>query len=570
MSFRDVTVGRLLSLLAQQQPDREALVYSHEGLRWTFRELNDEARLVGRGFMAQGVRRGDHVAVWATNVPEWIVLQFALAKIGAILVTVNTSLKAAEIEYLLRQNETSTLITIQGFRGVDYLRELRQVGAIGEEGRRLAQFPRLERVIFIGDDCPDDLIAYGRVRDSGHAVAGATLDAAEHAVGLDDVINMQYTSGTTGFPKGVMLTSRNIVNNGYWLGLGLGFTPADRWCLCVPLFHSFGCVIGVLGAYTHGACLCAIESFDARKVLETVERERCTALYGVPTMFLAELEDSEFGRFDLTSLRTGVMAGALCPEPLMRTVIDTMHLSELTIAYGLTETSPGLTQTPRDANLEQRTQTVGQVLPEIEVRIVDPATGEDLPTGERGELWARGYVVMKGYYNMPEQTAAAITPDGWLRSGDQASIDADGNVRITGRIKDLIIRGGENIAPKEVEDVLRLHPAVSDVSVYGISSAFFGEEVAAAIRPQPGASIDADEVMRFCQDRIARFKVPRFIRIVDGFPMTASGKIQKFKLREMHEAVLHEGSSPGFSTSVPTRVRHDGSDGTSASRSSTA
>jgi fatty-acyl-CoA synthase len=384
------------------------------------------------------------------------------------------------------------------------------------------------------------------------------------------VINMQYTSGTTGFPKGVMLTSRNIVNNGYWLGLGLGFTPADRLCLCVPLFHCFGCVIGVLGAYTHGACLCAIESFDARKVLETVERERCTALYGVPTMFLAELEDPEFGRFDLTSLRTGVMAGALCPEPLMRKVIDTMHLSELTIAYGLTETSPGLTQTPRDANLEQRTQTVGQVLPEIELRIVDPATGEDLPTGERGELWARGYVVMKGYYNMPEQTAAAITPDGWLRSGDQASIDADGNVRITGRIKDLIIRGGENIAPKEVEDVLRLHPAVSDVSVYGISSAFFGEEVAAAIRAQPGASIDADEVMRFCQDRIARFKVPRFIRIVDGFPMTASGKIQKFKLREMHEAVLHEGSSPGFSTSVPTRVRHDGSDGTSASRSSTA
>jgi fatty-acyl-CoA synthase len=552
MSFRDVTVGRLLSLLAERQPEREALVYSHAGLRWTFRELDDEARLVGRGLMAHGVRRGEHVAVWATNVPEWIVLQFALAKIGAILVTVNTSLRAAEIEYLLRQNETSTLITIRGFRGVDYLEELRQIGAIGDEARRRQRFPQLDRVIFIGDDRPADLISYGCVRAAGEAVADAELDGAERAVALDDVINMQYTSGTTGFPKGVMLTSRNIVNNGFWLGQGLGFTPADRLCLCVPLFHCFGCVIGVLGAYTHGACLCPIESFDARQVLETVERERCTALYGVPTMFLAELEDSEFRRFDLTSLRTGIMAGALCPEPLMRKVIDTMHLSELTIAYGLTETSPGLTQTPRDASLEQRTQTVGRVMPETEVRIVDPATGEDVPAGERGELWARGYAVMKGYYNMPEQTAAAITPDGWLRSGDQASIDAEGNVRITGRIKDIIIRGGENIAPKEVEDALRLHPAIADVSVYGISSEFFGEEVAAAIRPQPGASIDAAEVMRFCQDRLARFKVPRYVRLVDTFPMTASGKIQKFKLRDEHEALLHGGSSPGFSTSVPT------------------
>jgi fatty-acyl-CoA synthase len=550
MSFRDVTVGKLLSLLSAQQPNREALVYSNQGRRWTFRELNDEAGLVGRGLMAHGVKRGDHVAVWATNVPEWIVLQFALAKIGAILVTVNTSLRAAEIEYLLRQNETSTLVTIQGFRGVDYLRELRQIGAVGDDLRRRDRFPALRRVIFIGDDCPDDLISYRAVREGGGGLAATVLEDTEDAVGLDDVINMQYTSGTTGFPKGVMLTSRNIVNNGYWLGQGLGFTPTDRLCLCVPLFHCFGCVIGVLGAYTHGACLCVIESFDARQVLETVERERCTALYGVPTMFLAELEDPEFDRFDLTSLRTGVMAGALCPEPLMRQVIDRMHLAEMTIAYGLTETSPGLTQTPRDANLEQRTQTVGRVLPEIEVRIVDPATGADVGAGERGELWARGYVVMKGYYNMPEQTAAAITPDGWLRSGDQASVDADGNVRITGRIKDLIIRGGENVAPKEVEDVLRLHPAVSDVSVYGIASDFFGEEVAAAIRPQPGASIDADEVMRFCQERLARFKVPRFVRIVDGFPMTASGKIQKFKLREIHEAVLHERSSASRSSTA--------------------
>ncbi len=537
--FRDVTVGRLLSELAVQLPEREALVYTHAGLRWTFEQLNDEARLVARGLMAHGVARGDRVAVWATNVPEWIILQFALAKIGAILVTVNTSLRAAEIEYLLTQNETSTLVTIAGFRGVDYLEELRKVGAIGDDSRqRSDRFPHLARVIFIGERCPDGLFPYAGLRTAAERVPAALVDAAEDAVGIDDVINMQYTSGTTGFPKGVMLSSRNIVNNAYWLGAGLGYTPEDRLCLCVPLFHCFGCVIGVLGAYAHGACLCAVESFDARKVLETIEWERCTALYGVPTMFLAELEDPEFDRFDLSSLRTGVMAGSLCPEPLMRKVIDKMHLPELTIAYGLTETSPGLTQTPRDANLEERTQTVGKVLPEIDVRIVDPATGEELPCGERGELWARGYVVMQGYYNMPEQTAAALTADGWLRSGDQASIDEHGNVRITGRIKDLIIRGGENIAPKEIEDVLRHHPAIVDVSVYGISSDFFGEEVAAAIRTHPGASIDAAEVMRFCEHRLARFKVPRYVRTVDAFPLTASGKIQKFKLRELHEAEL--------------------------------
>jgi fatty-acyl-CoA synthase len=534
---RDITIGRLLTVLSQQQPDRDALVYTHAGHRWTFRQLNDEAQLVARGLLAHGIGRGDRVALWATNVPEWIILQFALAKIGAILVTVNTSLRAAEIAYLLEQNETSTLITIAGFRGVDYLHELRQVNAVGDADLRRQRFPHLQRVIFIGDNPPPDLVPYAALRDAGRR-SSADLGALEARVDVDDVINMQYTSGTTGFPKGVMLTSRNIVNNGYWLGEGLALTPADRLCLCVPLFHCFGCVIGVLGAYTHGACLCVVESFDARKVLETIDRERCTTLYGVPTMFLAELEDPEFDRFDLTSLRTGIMAGALCPEPLMRKVIDRMHLPEMTIAYGLTETSPGLTQTPRDANLEERTQTVGKVMPETEVRIVDPATGTDVATGERGELWARGYMVMKGYYNMPEQTAAAITPDGWLRTGDQASIDRAGNVRITGRIKDLIIRGGENIAPKEVEDVLRQHPAVADVSVYAIQSEFFGEEVAAAIRPHPGATIDAAEVMRYCETRVARFKVPRFVRIVDGFPMTASGKIQKFKLREAHEAEL--------------------------------
>ena len=541
--YRDVSVGRLLTLLADALPGREALVYSHKGERWTFRALDDEARLVARGLIARGVVPGDRVAVWATNVPEWIVLQFALAKIGAILVTVNTALRAQEIEYLLRQSETSTLFTIRGFRGVDYLEELRSIGAIGTDpARRAAKLPQLLRVVFIGDDCPSDLTPYADIRAAGETMPDAQLDVFENAVGLDEVINMQYTSGTTGFPKGVMLTSRNILNNGYLLGQGLGFTTADRLCLCVPLFHCFGCVIGVLGAFTHGVCLCPVESFDARRVLETIERERCTALYGVPTMFVAELEDPEFERFDLRSLRTGIMAGALCPEALMRKVIDRMHLPEMTIAYGLTETSPCVTQTPRDASIERRTQTVGRIMPETEIRIVDPVTLEDMPNGACGELWARGYMVMKGYFNMPDQTASAITADGWLRSGDQASLDDEGYVRITGRIKDLIIRGGENISPKEIEDVLRQHPAVSDVSVYGVASEFFGEEVAAAIRCAPGASIEAQEVVDFCQQRLARFKAPRHVRIVDSFPMTASGKIQKYRLREAHEAEMQRAT----------------------------
>jgi fatty-acyl-CoA synthase len=531
MMIRDVTVGRLLTQLAMSLPDNEALVYPDRNLRWTFRQLEDEARLIARGLMGAGVERGDRVAVWATNVPEWIVLQFALAKIGAILVTVNTSLRAREIEYLLRQSETTTLFTIAGFKGVDYLAELRE-----------ANPPGLQRVFFIGDDCPAGLQPYSTLRTLAAAAPDAALDRREAEVGVDDVINMQYTSGTTGFPKGVMLSSRNIVNNGYWIGEGLGYTPADRLCLCVPLFHCFGCVLGVLAAYTHGACLCPIESFDALAVLQTVSREQCTALYGVPTMFLAELEHPDFDRFDTSSLRTGIMAGALCPEPLMRRVIDQMKMRELTIVYGLTETSPGLTQTPRTADLVERTQTVGRVMPEIDVRIVDPATGADLPIGQDGELWARGYVVMKGYYQMPDATAAAITSDGWLRSGDQASIDAEGRVRITGRIKDIIIRGGENIAPKEVEDVLRQHPAIADASVYAVTSEFFGEEVAAALRPHPGAAIEPDEVRAFCRQRLAKFKVPRFIKAVEAFPLTASGKVQKFRLREAHEAELKSKS----------------------------
>jgi fatty-acyl-CoA synthase len=536
-AYRDVTVGALLTRLAESNPDNEALVYADRNLRLSFAQLEAEARRVARGLLAAGVERGERVALWATNVPEWVVLQFALAKIGAVLVTVNTSLRAHEMDYLLRQSEAATLFTIGGFKDVDYIGVLGEIGAIGE-----GKLPNLKRAFFIprgdGDACPNGLQPYESLREGAARVSEAELDARETEVGLDDVINMQYTSGTTGFPKGVMLSSRNIVNNGYWMGRGLGYTPNDRLCLCVPLFHCFGCVIGVLGAYTHGACLCPIEAFDARRVLETVERERCTSLYGVPTMFLAEMEDPEFARFDLSSLRTGVMAGALCPEALMRRAIAEMNLGEITIIYGLTEASPGITQTARDDSLEHRTQTVGRVLPEMEVKIVDPATREVLGPNAHGELCVRGYNVMKGYYNNPEATAAAIDAEGWLRTGDQATMDEAGYVRITGRIKDIIIRGGENISPKEIEDLLRQHAAVSDVYVYAVKSEFFGEEVAAAVRLKPDAAATEDELKAFCQGRIARFKIPKHFRFVVEFPMTASGKIQKFKLREAHEQSL--------------------------------
>jgi len=544
--YKDVTVGDLLTRLARALPSHDALVYGG-GPRYTFASLDDEARTIARGLRALGVQTGERVVVWATNVPEWVVLQFALAKLGAILVTANTSLRSRDIDYVLRQSEAATLVTIQGFKDVDYVEALAEVGATS------GQIPTLERRVFIGRDTPPGFVPYAELRARAREVTDAELDAIGRTIGLDDVINMQYTSGTTGFPKGVMLSSRNIVNNGYQLGGLLGYTSADRLCLCVPLFHCFGCVIGVLGAFTYGAALCAVEAFDPGQVLETIQRERCTALYGVPTMFIAELEHRDFARYDLTSLRTGVMAGALCPEPLMRRVMTDMHLPEITIAYGMTESSPGITMTPRDTSVELRSQTVGKVLPELEVKIIDPGSGAARGVGERGELCCRGYNVMKGYYNNPDATRAAIDPEGWLRTGDEASIDAEGYVRITGRIKDLIIRGGENIAPKEIEDRLREHAAVADAYVYGVADAFFGEAVAAAVRLKPpfdaaqggpeGVDGPSDQSMgqdlvAWCAATLAKFKVPRYVRFVNGFPMTASGKIQKYKLREEHEKSL--------------------------------
>ena len=539
-AYRDVKIGELLSRLAKDYPQNEALIYPDRDLRYNFEQLDWLARQIAKGLLSYGVARGDRVALWSPNIPEWVVLQFALAKIGAILVTVNTSLRAAEIEYLLKQSESSTLITVAGFRDIDYVNTIYEIVPelrAAEEGAfHSIRLPHLRNVIYIGDEHPGGMIRYDSLLARSESVSDEQLDAHSAMQDLDDVINMQYTSGTTGFPKGVMLTHRNIVNNGYWLGEGIALTPDDRLCVPVPFFHCFGCVIGVLGAYTHAAALVPLEWFDALKVLQYVEREKCTALYGVPTMFIAELEQLDYHNFDLSSLRTGIMAGSLCPEPLMRKAMARMNLTQLTIAYGLTEASPGITLTPRDDSIELRTQTVGRVLPEVEVKIVDPATGDECPPCKEGELCCRGYNVMKGYYNNPSATAGAIDDEGWLHTGDQATVDTDGYVRITGRIKELIIRGGENVAPKEIEDLLRQHPKIADAYVYGIPDERLGEEVAAAIRLKADEKATAEEIREFCDGRIARFKIPRQVRFVDSFPMTASGKVQKFKLREMHLA----------------------------------
>lgn len=536
ISYKDITLGNLLTDLADRLPDHEALVYPSLKLRWTFEQLEADACRIARGLLGLGVEKGDRVAIWATNVPEWVILQFALAKIGAILVTVNTALQRREVEYLLRQSETSTLFLISGFRALDYVATLRtiipELVEAAPDALQSAALPDLRRVVFMGEGRQPGMLQYGDLLSLAESVPEEDVRRRQGSLDIDEVINMQYTSGTTGFPKGVMLSHRNILNNASSLGDGLRYSPDDRLCLTVPLFHCFGCVIGVLGTYTHGAALIALEYFDPKAALEAVSQERCTSIYGVPTMFIAELEHPDFARYDLSSLRTGVMAGSLCPLDLMKQVIDRMHLSDLAIVYGLTEASPGVTMTSIDDSLERRTSTVGRALPNVEVKIVDPATGRELPRGQQGELWTRGYLVMKGYYKNEKSTTEAITSEGWLRSGDLASMDAEGYVVITGRIKDMIIRGGENIYPKEIEEFLRAHPAVSDVAVYGVPSRKYGEEVAAVVKLKPGMKVTAEELTAYCDGNLAKFKIPRYIQFVDAFPLTASGKIQKYVLRE--------------------------------------
>ena len=533
----DFTVGGLLDEIAATYPDNDALVYVERGLRYSYREFNQVCRQVAKGLLKLGIKKGDHLSIWAYNVPEWVILQFATAKIGAVLVTVNTSYKSAELEYILKQSDSSTLFLVKSFKDTDYVQTLYEVAPElpGAPAGNLAsgKLPCLKNVIFIGDETPAGMLNFARIMELGEAVPDSELAAVEATLDRHEVINMQYTSGTTGFPKGVMLTHFNVINNGFNIGECMRFTDKDRLCIPVPFFHCFGCVLGVMACVTHGATMVPVEIFDPLKVLQTIEAERCTAVHGVPTMFIAELEHPEFATFDLTSLRTGIMAGSNCPIEVMKRVIRDMHASEITIAYGQTESSPVITQTRTDDPLELRVATVGRALPDVEVKVVDIETGAALPPGKQGELCTRGYLVMKGYYKMPEETERAIDKDNWLHTGDLAVMDENGYCKITGRIKNMIIRGGENIYPREIEEFLYTRPKVSDIQVYGVPDRKYGEQVMVAIVVKKGVSLTEEEVKEFCRGKIANYKVPKYVKFVDSYPMTASGKIQKFKLREM-------------------------------------
>ncbi|SDE52232.1 AMP-binding protein [Desulfuromonas thiophila] len=548
-SILDVTVGGMLEEMARRFPANDALVYPDRGLRYSYAEFDALCDRIARGLLALGVKKGDHVAIWATNVPEWVVLQFATAKMGAVLVTVNTNYKSSELEYILQQSDATCLFLVQGFKDTDYVATLNEVvpELAGSRPGQLAcaRLPYLKQVVFIGGGAPAGMLAFAELEALADQVSPAQLAQVKATLDPQDVINMQYTSGTTGFPKGVMLTHHNIVNNGYNIGECMRFSEQDRLCIPVPFFHCFGCVLAVLACVTHGSTMVPVETFSAEAVLKTVAAERCTALHGVPTMFIAELEHPAFDKYDLTSLRSGIMAGSPCPIEVMKRVIRDMHATEITIAYGQTESSPVITQTRTDDPIELRVATVGRALPHVEVKIVDIETGATLPPGKQGELCTRGYHVMKGYYKMPEATAAAIDGDGWLHTGDLAVMDENGYCKITGRIKNMIIRGGENIYPREIEEFLYTHPAISDVQVYGVPDRKFGEEVMAAIKIKEGVQLTEDEVKAFCKGRIANYKIPRYVRFVDEYPMTASGKIQKFKLREMaiRELQLEEAAA---------------------------
>ncbi|MBR1789785.1 MAG: AMP-binding protein [Bacteroidaceae bacterium] len=530
------TLGQWLEHWATVTPDREYIVYSDRDLRFTWSQFNQRVDNLAKGLMAIGVRRGSNVGIWATNVPDWLTFLYATAKIGAVLVTVNTNYKQAELEYLCLDSDMHTLCITDGTWECDYvdmtyrmLPELRkcQRGHLQSE-----RFPRLKNVVFIGMEKYRGMYNTAELLLLGQNIEDTELERAKQDVTCYDVVNMQYTSGTTGFPKGVMLTHYNIANDGYFTGENMGFTQNDKLCVCVPLFHCFGVVLATMNCLTHGCTQVMVEKFDPLVVLASIHKERCTALYGVPTMFIAELNHPMFPMFDMSSLRTGIMAGSLCPVELMKQVSEKMFMT-ITSVYGLTESSPGMTQTCLSDTFEQRCTTVGRDYPFVEVRVIDPETGRECPVGVQGEMCCRGFNVMKGYYKNTKATAEVIDKDGFLHSGDLGVKDEQGYYRITGRIKDMIIRGGENVYPREIEEFLYRMPGIRDVQVAAVPSKKYGEEVGAFIILQEGAKMEAEDVREFCRGKIARYKTPRYVFFVKEFPLTGSGKIQKYKLKEM-------------------------------------
>ncbi len=518
------TIGASFERTVERWGAREALVVRHQDVRWTYAELAAHVDRLARGLLAAGIAAGDRVGIWAPNCAEWVLAQFATAKVGAILVNVNPAYRTDELRYALRQSGCRLLISAPAFKSSDYAAMIEAVRS---------ELPALERVVLLDSPGWEELLA------GGDAVPQDDLRSRMAQLDFDDPINIQYTSGTTGFPKGATLSHHNILNNGFFVGEACGYDERDRVCIPVPFYHCFGMVMGNLGAMTHGAAMVVPgPSFDAGAVLEAVQAERCTSLYGVPTMFIAELEHPGFGSYDLGSLRTGIMAGSPCPIEVMKRVIAEMHMDEVTICYGMTETSPVSTQTSAHDPLAQRVHTVGRVHPHVEIKIVDPQTGRTVPRGEPGELLTRGYSVMLGYWEDPERTAEAIDRSRWMHTGDLATMDEGGYVNIVGRSKEMIIRGGENVYPREIEEFLHGHPAIVDVAVVGVPDARYGEEVMAWVTLRADASVDEDDVRAFCRGTIAHYKVPRYVRFVDALPMTVTGKVQKFKLREAAIAEL--------------------------------
>ncbi|MBU4485023.1 AMP-binding protein [bacterium] len=529
------TLGQLIERIANTYPDNEALVYPDLNIRMTYRQFDQETNKVAKALLAMGIKKGDHVSIWSTNVPQWPVLMFSLAKVGAVLITVNTNYKSHELEYLLKQSDTKAIFLIEKFKSSEYFNWLMKVLDDAEwkgEGKlESKKLPLLKNVVLFDAPTSERTMNYDDFKKLGVDISDSALNEVKNSLGELEVINMQYTSGTTGFPKGVMLTHHNIANNGYLIGKQMKLSEKDRMCIPVPFFHCFGCVLGILAAVTHGTTMLPVVTFDPEQVLKLVSDEKCTVLHGVPTMFIAELNVKNREKYNTSSLRTGIMAGAPCPVEVMNQVIKDMHCSQITIAYGLTENSPVITMTSVDDDVAHRTTTVGRTLPPMEMKVVNPETCEDCKPGEQGEVIMGGECVMTGYYKMEEATKAAIKSD-WLHSGDLGIMDADGYLKITGRIKDMIIRGGENIYPREIEEFLYTHPKVSDVQVVGVPDQKFGEQVLAAIKLKEGEIVTVEEIKDFCLQNIARHKQPYYIEFVDGYPMTASGKIQKFKLRE--------------------------------------
>ncbi|WP_172370650.1 AMP-binding protein [Sporosarcina jiandibaonis] len=543
MALLQKTVGEIVKEQAELYPNQEAYVYPEHGIRKTYKEFDEETDLLAKAFIGMGIKKGDNVAIWSDNKREWLLSQFATGKMGAVLVTVNTNYQAAELEYLLKQSEATTLILDESFKGTSYIDIIRSIcpeiihskeGVISSE-----KLPHLKKIILMSDRGEQGMYNWSEFMAHAYGITDTVLN--EHLEGLrpDDVINIQYTSGTTGFPKGVMLTHNNIVNNGKQIGDFMKLTEHDRVCIPVPFFHCFGCVLGTMAAVTHGSAMIIIEQFNPEKVLQAVQDEKCTALHGVPTMFIAELNHPNFKKYDTSSLRTGIMAGSTCPIAVMRRVINDMGASEITICYGQTETSPVFLQTRTDDPIEKKVSTVGKPHPNVEVKIVNPVTEAEVKVGQPGELWTRGYHVMKGYYNNEEATKEVINEEGWLRTGDIAIEDEEGYFSITGRIRDMVIRGGENIYPREVEEFLYTHPAIADVQIVGVPDPKYGEELMAWIIPKEGAEIDEESVKEFCKGRISFHKIPRYIEFIDEYPMTASGKIMKFKLQEMAEVKIN-------------------------------